>query len=94
MRTFCICLQKLASRFMVRDDPLEGLAGVKLGAGVANEIKSNAAKAAGARVRTGDKSDRATVEQAIDPRTRMVSNGGPFWQQYPQGCKYPSYCNQ
>ena len=60
---------------MVRDDPLEGLAGVKLGAGVANEIKSNAAKAAVARVRTGDKSDRATVEQAIDPRTRMVSDG-------------------
>lgn len=44
-----------------------------LSSGVANEVRASAAKAATARLRTGDKSDRATVEQAIDPRTRMVS---------------------
>jgi RIO kinase 1 len=65
-------LQKLESRFCVRDDPLDGLGGLRLSAAVSNEVRAGAAKAAAGRVRTGDKSDRATVEQAIDPRTRMV----------------------
>jgi len=65
-------LQKLESRFCVRDDPLDGLGGMHLSAAVSNEVRAGAAKVAAARVRTGDKSDRATVEQAIDPRTRMV----------------------
>jgi serine/threonine-protein kinase RIO1 len=50
------------------------LDGHKLSAGVANTLKVSSAKAAAARVRAGDKSDRATVEQALDPRTRMVSS--------------------
>jgi hypothetical protein len=65
-------MQKLSSRICVRDDVLESLVGVRLSAGVANELKVSSAKAAAARVRAGDKSDRATVEQALDPRTRMV----------------------
>ncbi len=63
--------QKLDSRFQL-DDPLDQLAGMRLSAGVANGVKVVAAKQAAARVRGGDKSDRATVEQALDPRTRMV----------------------
>jgi hypothetical protein len=47
--------------------------GMRLSAGVANELRVNSAKAAASRIRAGDKSDRATVEQALDPRTRMVS---------------------
>lgn len=66
-------MQKLSSRICVRDDPLDGVDGHKLSAGVANTLKVSSAKAAAARVRAGDKSDRATVEQALDPRTRMVS---------------------
>lgn len=65
-------IQKLSSRICVRDDPLDSLVGVRLSAGVANGLKVSSAKAAAARVRAGDKSDRATVEQALDPRTRMV----------------------
>jgi hypothetical protein len=65
-------LQKLESRFCVRDDPLDGLGGLRLSASVSNEARAAAAKAASGRVRAGDKSDRATVEQALDPRTRMV----------------------
>jgi RIO kinase 1 len=65
-------LQKLESRFCVRDDPLDGLGGLRLSSAVSNEVRAGAAKVAAARLRTGDKSDRATVEQAIDPRTRMV----------------------
>jgi hypothetical protein len=66
-------MQKLSSRICVRDDPLDSLDGHRLAAGVANTLKVSSAKAAAARVRAGDKSDRATVEQALDPRTRMVS---------------------
>jgi RIO kinase 1 len=67
-------MQKLSSRILgsVRDDPLDGLAGMRLSAGVANELRVSSAKAAASRIRAGDKSDRATVEQALDPRTRMV----------------------
>jgi hypothetical protein len=46
--------------------------GMRLSAGVANELRVSSAKAAASRIRAGDKSDRATVEQALDPRTRMV----------------------
>eukprot|EP00775_Hariotina_reticulata_P007695 gene7695-7894_t len=81
-------MQKLSSRICVRDDVLESLVGVRLSAGVANELKVSSAKAAAARVRAGDKSDRATVEQALDPRTRMVLfkmlNRGVFSEIY--GC--------
>eukprot|EP00882_Tetradesmus_deserticola_P022535 GHRQ01024452.1.p1 GENE.GHRQ01024452.1~~GHRQ01024452.1.p1 ORF type:complete len:332 (+),score=177.59 GHRQ01024452.1:83-997(+) len=65
-------MQKLSSRICVRDDPLDSLDGQRLSAGVANTLRVSSAKAAAARLRAGDKSDRATVEQALDPRTRMV----------------------
>jgi len=52
--------------------PAPPRAGMRLSAGVANELRVSSAKAAAARIRAGDKSDRATVEQALDPRTRMV----------------------
>jgi hypothetical protein len=45
---------------------------MRLSAGVANELRVKSAAAAASRIRAGDKSDRATVEQALDPRTRMV----------------------
>jgi hypothetical protein len=67
-----VLVQRLAAAWRLSDDPLEGLGGVALGAGVANSIRAGAARAATGRVTRGDKSDRATVEQALDPRTRMV----------------------
>jgi len=54
------------------DDPLDALGGVRVSASVANEVRASAKREAAARVKGVDKSDRATVEQAIDPRTRMV----------------------
>ncbi|PNW73992.1 hypothetical protein CHLRE_13g580900v5 [Chlamydomonas reinhardtii] len=57
------------------DDPMDALHGVSAGVSsrVANTVRSNAMREAGAqRIASKDKSDRATVEQAIDPRTRMV----------------------
>jgi hypothetical protein len=72
MLTPALLLQRLAAAWRLSDDPLEGLGGVALGAGVANSIRAGAARAATGRVTRGDKSDRATVEQALDPRTRMV----------------------
>ncbi|KAG2497105.1 hypothetical protein HYH03_004696 [Edaphochlamys debaryana] len=58
----------------VLDDPLEALAGVsaRVSSSVANVVRTTAARQSAARIGNKDKSDRATVEQAIDPRTRMV----------------------
>lgn len=39
---------------------------------VANVVRTTALREGSARIASKDKSDRATVEQAIDPRTRMV----------------------
>ncbi|MEW5300878.1 MAG: hypothetical protein WDW36_003774 [Sanguina aurantia] len=71
-------MQKLDSRFnggsvkMRYDDPTDMLQGANMSSHVANEVKASANKEMRTRVRGVDKSDRATVEQAIDPRTRMV----------------------
>jgi serine/threonine-protein kinase RIO1 len=39
---------------------------------VATSVRENARREASGRVRTSEKADRATVEQALDPRTRLV----------------------
>ncbi|KAG2443598.1 hypothetical protein HXX76_001949 [Chlamydomonas incerta] len=58
------------------DDPMDALHGVSAGVSstVANAMVRSSAKGEGGgqRIASKDKSDRATVEQAIDPRTRMV----------------------
>uniref|UniRef100_A0A7S3QT89 Serine/threonine-protein kinase RIO1 n=1 Tax=Dunaliella tertiolecta TaxID=3047 RepID=A0A7S3QT89_DUNTE len=59
----------------VYDDPLDALGGHagRVSSSVANQVRTHGTREAAARARIGvDKSDRATVEQAIDPRTRMV----------------------
>ncbi|KAF5838403.1 RIO1 family-domain-containing protein [Dunaliella salina] len=59
----------------VYDDPLDSLGGHagRVSSSVANQVRTHGTREAAARARIGvDKSDRATVEQAIDPRTRMV----------------------
>ncbi|XP_068247120.1 serine/threonine-protein kinase RIO1 isoform X2 [Palaemon carinicauda] len=54
-----ICLEKL-----------EGLVG--LGGNVTNKISESQRRAENERQRVRDKSERATVEQVLDPRTRMI----------------------
>ncbi|EFJ52760.1 RIO kinase [Volvox carteri f. nagariensis] len=58
----------------VLDDPLDALDGVsaRVSTSVANVMRATALREGAARIASKDKSDRATVEQAIDPRTRMV----------------------
>eukprot|EP00899_Mesostigma_viride_P025336 jgi/Mesvir1/5988/Mv00739-RA.1 len=46
--------------------------GQRLPASVANAVRSSVMKEDDKRIRLVDKSDRATLEQALDPRTRMV----------------------
>lgn len=60
---------KFASRIVL--DPLYGI-GNNLGSGVVSDIKTSSRKADSNRNRLTDKSDRATVEQVLDPRTRMI----------------------
>ena len=55
------------------DHPLDLLEGANMASNVANKIRAATSRQAESRVKGVDKSDRATVEQAIDPRTRMVS---------------------
>ncbi len=70
--SFLAALQRLESHFWL-DDPMDQLAGVgNMASGVATGFKTSSHKQAASRTRAVDKSDRATVEQAIDPRTRMV----------------------
>jgi hypothetical protein len=47
-------------------------AGLRMSDKVANTVEASERKGALTKMRTSDKSDRATVEQALDPRTRMV----------------------
>ncbi|XP_064088295.1 serine/threonine-protein kinase RIO1-like [Macrobrachium nipponense] len=54
-----ICLEKL-----------EGLVG--FGGNVTNKISESQRRAENERQRVRDKSERATVEQVLDPRTRMI----------------------
>jgi RIO kinase 1 len=46
--------------------------GLRMSDKVANSVSESERKGALAKMRTSDKSDRATVEQALDTRTRMV----------------------
>jgi RIO1 family len=66
--------QKLESRMNMRllsDHAVDSRGGQhNLGPGVATAVRVNAERRL--RADTRDKSDRATVEQALDPRTRMV----------------------
>ncbi|GIL49848.1 hypothetical protein Vafri_6156 [Volvox africanus] len=62
------------SAVAVLDDPLDAFDGVsaRVSTSVANVVRTTALREGAARIASKDKSDRATVEQAIDPRTRMV----------------------
>ncbi|GIL77701.1 hypothetical protein Vretimale_6760 [Volvox reticuliferus] len=63
-----------SSTAAVLDDPLDAFDGVsaRVPTSVANVVRTTALRESAARIVSKDKSDRATVEQAIDPRTRMV----------------------
>ena len=54
------------------DSPLDALGGSRASSSVANEVRASSLKETSMRTAGKDKMDRATVEQAIDPRTRMV----------------------
>ncbi len=45
---------------------------VKLPSAVATAVRESARREAAGRMRVTEKADRATVEQALDPRTRLV----------------------
>jgi RIO kinase 1 len=51
---------------------LDELGGQRISTSVANDIKMSSRKVQGDRHRTTDKADRATVEQVLDPRTRII----------------------
>ena len=61
------CLQKFGSRISV-----EKYEGPKLPNTAANRLIENRKKQENERKRVRDKSDRATIEQVMDPRTRMI----------------------
>jgi len=60
-------------RLRLDDSPLDALGGSRASSSVANEVRASALHETAMRTAGKDKMDRATVEQAIDPRTRMVS---------------------
>ncbi|CAG8582934.1 3836_t:CDS:10 [Acaulospora morrowiae] len=61
-------LSKYASRIHIVDDlPTDGLS-----ISVSNDIKKSSKKAQGEKNKHSDKSDRATTEQVLDPRTRII----------------------
>nr|GME18081.1 serine/threonine-protein kinase RIO1-like [Ipomoea batatas] len=66
--------QKFANR--IKASPLEVGMGRRINFGMSNsvttEIRESVREMAIGKTKTTDKADRATVEQAIDPRTRMV----------------------
>ncbi|KAL4432421.1 hypothetical protein ABPG77_001720 [Micractinium sp. CCAP 211/92] len=60
-----------AGQVQLRDDLLDSLGGLSNAA--INTVKvAHGSKAAAAATRSKDRADRATVEQVLDPRTRMV----------------------
>lgn len=74
-------MQRLESRFNAgamnsrsRDDLYDGFGIHRAGLApaAANALRSETTRAASLATRTKDRSDRATVEQVLDPRTRMV----------------------
>ncbi|GAX85066.1 hypothetical protein CEUSTIGMA_g12486.t1 [Chlamydomonas eustigma] len=54
------------------DSPYDALGGTRASSSVANEVRASVLKETAVKTAGKDKMDRATVEQAIDPRTRMV----------------------
>ncbi|CAB4399085.1 unnamed protein product [Rhizophagus irregularis] len=60
-------LSKYANRIHLDEIP-DG----KLSVSVTNDIKMSNKKALGGKQKNSDKSDRATVEQVLDPRTRII----------------------
>jgi hypothetical protein len=49
---------------------------VDLPSAVATSVRENSRRESAGRVRVTEKADRATVEQALDPRTRLVRAHG------------------
>jgi hypothetical protein len=56
----------------ILDTHMDAFDGLSVPSNVSNKVKAMAIKQASSAVLGKDKADRATVEQAIDPRTRMV----------------------
>jgi RIO kinase 1 len=75
-------MQRLDSRFSagimttlrMNDDLADTLGGHhrNMGAAAMNSVRTGTSRAASAAIRARDRADRATVEQVLDPRTRMV----------------------
>ena len=75
-------MQRLDSRFSagimptlrINDDLVDTLGGHhrSMGAAAMNSVRTNTSRAASSAIRARDRADRATVEQVLDPRTRMV----------------------
>jgi len=75
-------MQRLDSRFSggimptlrINDDLADTLGGHhrNMGAAAMNSVRAGTSRAASAAIRARDRADRATVEQVLDPRTRMV----------------------
>eukprot|EP00898_Chlorokybus_atmophyticus_P005913 jgi/Chlat1/6322/Chrsp44S05894 len=55
-----------------REEVLDRQGAVRISDSVATSVRESSRKEAHGRMRTHEKSDRATVEQVLDPRTRMV----------------------
>jgi RIO kinase 1 len=75
-------MQRLDSRFSggimptlrINDDLADTIGGHHrtMGAAAINSVRTGTSRAASATLRARDRADRATVEQVLDPRTRMV----------------------
>jgi RIO kinase 1 len=75
-------MQRLDSRFSggimptlrINDDLADTIGGHhrNIGAAAINSVRTGTSRAASAAIRARDRADRATVEQVLDPRTRMV----------------------
>eukprot|EP00730_Choanoeca_flexa_P007209 TRINITY_DN12296_c0_g4_i2.p1 TRINITY_DN12296_c0_g4~~TRINITY_DN12296_c0_g4_i2.p1 ORF type:complete len:623 (+),score=135.66 TRINITY_DN12296_c0_g4_i2:251-1870(+) len=63
---------KPSMRQLNRRVRVEAYSGPKLRDNVANKVTTSNRKMDAGRIRTSDKSDRATTEQVLDPRTRMM----------------------
>ncbi|CAG8466422.1 9646_t:CDS:10 [Acaulospora colombiana] len=60
-------LSKYANRIHIDDIPTDGISN-----SVSNDIRKSSRKAQGDKNKYSDKSDRATTEQVLDPRTRII----------------------
>ena len=57
---------------LVQRDVLDVSDAISLPGAVANSVRESARRESAGRARHVEKADRATVEQALDPRTRLV----------------------